>query len=110
MATTIRQSNIDFTNIKSDPIFMVNGKFSKSDHNDGTAHFDTTLTESDIAKSFNSIEIDWNGARLPNGDPSTGQQKVINTTGELMKQIDDMQKEIYVLSAMLIADLRSKNR
>ena len=100
---TITQNGIEFTNVQNSNIYAAGGKYSISLNDDGNGKFDTTLTGAEITKSFNSIEIDWNGARLPNGDPSTGQQKVINTTGELMKQIDDMQKEIYVLTAAVIA-------
>ena len=59
---TIQQNSINFTNVQADLIFMAGGKFSKSDNNDGTAHFDTTLNENVIGKSFNAVEIDWNGA------------------------------------------------
>lgn len=61
---TIQQNTINFTNVQADPIVMVGGKISKSDNNDGTAHFDTTLSENEIGKSFNELEIDWNGADL----------------------------------------------
>ena len=52
---------------------------------------------------INAIDIDWNNAKLPNSDSSTSGLKTIQTTGELLKLIDDMQKEIYVLTAAVIA-------
>ena len=79
---TIQQNNINFTNVKSDPIFAAIGKFSKSGNDDGTAHFDTSLSGDEIAKSFNSIEIDWNGAEI---DENT----TINTTGELLSYVKE---------------------
>ena len=77
---TISQNNINFTNINADPIFSINGKFSRNQNDDGNGHFDTTLTENEIVKSFNAIEIDWNGAQLDS-------QTTINTTGQLISAI-----------------------
>ena len=77
---TISQNNINFTNINADPIYTNYGKYSRSANSDGTAHFDTTLTENEIVKSFNAIEIDWNGAQLDS-------QTTINTTGQLISAI-----------------------
>ena len=51
---------------------------------------------------INAVDIDWNGAVLPNGDITTGGSKTIATTGELMKMINEMQKEIYTLTAAVI--------
>ena len=59
---TIRQINIDFTNVSNEPIFMTSSKISISDNNDGTGKFDTDMAGDEIGKSFNAIEIDWNGA------------------------------------------------
>ena len=89
----IQQNNINFTNVQANPIFMVGSKFSKSDNNDGTAHFDTTLSENEIGKSFNALEIDWNGADLASAASSfanaddTAPVSTITTTGELMKGV-----------------------
>ena len=82
---TIQQNNINFTSVNSDPIFMVSGKFSKSDNNDGSGNFDTELRGDEIAKSFNALEIDWNGAQWPNSTAST--PTTINTTGDLINAI-----------------------
>ena len=53
--------------------------------------------------AINAVDIDWNGAVLPNGNIGNATSVTINTTGELLKLIDDMQKEIYALSAAVIA-------
>ena len=82
---TITQNNIQFTNVNADQIFAVGGKFSRNANNDGTSHFDTTLTGDEIAKSFNALEIDWNGAQWPNSTVST--PTTINTTGDLINAI-----------------------
>ena len=72
---TIIQNNIEFTNVQNSNIYAAGGKYSISMNDDGSGKFDTTLTGEEIAKSFNSIEIDWNGAELE-------EDVVINTTGE----------------------------
>ena len=51
----------------------------------------------------NAIDIDWNGAVLPNGDIENGTSVTINTTGDLLKLIDKMNEQIYALSAAVIA-------
>ena len=76
---------MNFINIQADPILMIDGKYSNGAHNDGTKHFDTTLSENEIVKSFNALEIDWNGAEL-NLPDDLGGTKTINTTGELLKE------------------------
>ena len=52
---------------------------------------------------INAVDIDWNGAILPNANISTGGSVTINTTGQLLKLINDMQQEIYTLAAAVIA-------
>ncbi len=90
---TIQQNNIDFTNVKSDPIFMVTGKFSKSDNNDGSGNFDTTLGGNEIAKSFNALEIDWNGAT---GVLGFKEGNELNTTGQLLSLIKSLVYETNI--------------
>ena len=51
----------------------------------------------------NAVDIDWNGAVLPNGNHETGSSSTINTTGDLLKLIDKMNEEIYTLAAAVIA-------
>ena len=93
---TIQQNNINFTNVQADPIFGVGGKFSRTTNNDGTAHFNTTLTGDEIDKSFNSLEIDWNGAQIElNGTTYT-----INTTGELISLILEAAKHKSINSSV----------
>lgn len=52
---------------------------------------------------INAVDIDWNQAILPNADLATGNGVTINTTGDLLNLINEMQKEIYVLSAAICA-------
>ena len=55
-------------------------------------------------KLINAVEIDWNGAVLPDADPSTGgPTSAINDTSQVLELINTMQKEIYVLTAAVIA-------
>lgn len=51
----------------------------------------------------NIADIDWNGAVLPNANLQDGKSMTINTTADLLKLVNEMQKEIYVLSAAVIA-------
>jgi len=57
---------------------------------------------SDENPIINGIEIDWNGAQLPNSGDTAGNQE-INHTGELLKLINEMNKRIYTLTAAVIA-------
>ena len=52
--------------------------------------------------SINAIDIDWNTAELPNSNLDGG-LKTISNTGELLNLINEIQKEIYALSAAIIA-------
>ena len=51
---------------------------------------------------FDAININWNGAVLPNGS-STGGSITIERTDQLLELINNMQDEIYVLTAAVIA-------
>ena len=66
-------------------------------------HIDSSFNRNVIHKLINAVELDWNGANLPNADPNTGSSKTINDTSELLSLINTMQKEIYVLTAAVIA-------
>lgn len=76
---TIKQNNINFTNIQPVGIFGVGARYSNSMNDDGTGKFDTSLTGDKISKSLNAVEIDWNGAQLKNGSTV---KATLNTTGE----------------------------
>ena len=84
---TITQDNIQFTNIQPNNIFANSGKYSISFNDDGTGKFDTTIPGDELTKSLNAVEIDWNGAVLPNGNPEDATDLTINTTGELLRMI-----------------------
>lgn len=56
-----------------------------------------------ITTFLNAVEIDWNGAVLPNADIANATSKTINTTSDLLELVNEMQKEIYVLGAAVIS-------
>ena len=62
------------------------------------------FTNNNFQKIINALEIDWNGAVLPDGNPSTGgSTNAINDTADILELINSMQKEIYVLTAAVVA-------
>ena len=63
---TITQNNIQFTNVQPSNIFAAGGKYTILANNDGTGKFDISIPGDEITKSFNAVEIDWNGAQLTN--------------------------------------------
>ena len=78
---TINQSGINFNNINKDAVYSATGKYSHYANTDN-GNFDVDyLSENpdDIAKSFNAIENDWNGAVV-------GENKTLNTTGEVLSR------------------------
>jgi len=100
MATYSYTSNgIQFTNLNSSPSprKTINGKLFSQLNDFAYAN------EDGIKPMLNAVEIDWNGAVIPNGDLENGTSKTINTTGDLLSLIDKMQEEIYVLSAAVVA-------
>lgn len=88
-------NGIEFTNLNSSPTPYkpINGKIVLTQNKFAYAN------EDGIKPAVNAVEIDWNGAVIPNGDIENGTSKTINTTGELLSLIDKIQEEIYVLSA-----------
>jgi hypothetical protein len=51
---------------------------------------------------INAIDIDWNGAKLPNVSLSYLQNNnTINTSGDLLALINDMQGQINVLAELV---------
>ena len=64
----------------------------------------TSFNYGEYAKLINAVEIDWNGAVLSDANPSNGgATSQINDTAQLLDLINTMQKEIYVLTAAVIA-------
>jgi hypothetical protein len=59
---------------------------------------------------INAVQIDWNGAVLPNGNPENAGNLTIDTTGDLLKTINDMQEQIYVLTSAVIALAQKVNQ
>ena len=79
------QNGVNFTNVNADTIYNRNGKYTHGSNADGNK-FDITLTESELTKSINAIEIDWNSAEWPSTDVQTG-PNTINTSGDLINAI-----------------------
>jgi hypothetical protein len=52
---------------------------------------------------INAVDIDWNGAVLKGANLENNTDVTLNNSGQLLKLIEDIQKEIYVLSAAVIA-------
>ena len=80
---TITQDAIQFSNINADTIYKRGGKYSHGSNADGNK-FDTTLSGNEITKSLNAVEIDWNGAVLPNSSTTFGSQTT-NRIGEIIR-------------------------
>ena len=76
---TITQDQIQFSNIKADTIYKRGGKYTHMSNADGNK-FDTTIPGDEITKSFNAIEIDWNGAKPGIGEGESGIK-----TGEIIR-------------------------
>ena len=72
---TIQQSNINFNNVPvgSD---QFNGWGTKYTNMNNVLYGKYDPDPENIEKSFNAVEIDWNGAQLGT--------TIINTTGELL--------------------------
>ena len=102
MAKTLWDINFSTLNVTSE---AANGWGTKYTHTDNLTNGKYAGDGQGTTPSFsiNAVDIDWNGAVLPDGDIANGSNLTINTTGELLKLINEMQKEIYVLSAAVIA-------
>lgn len=97
-------SNIDFSTFNSSnkSLSVLNRKGNNhiiSVQNDGAEEIEGYP----ITTILNAVEIDWNGAILENADIENGTSKTINTTADLLELINEMQKEIYVIGAAVIA-------
>lgn len=92
----VQQNGINFPNVYSDSAYSFG---------------DSLVSENPGAPLINACEIDWNGAILNNSNPSNGGKFTLDTeagTGKLLWLINEMQKEIYALTAAVIA-LANKN-
>ena len=92
---TIVQDNINFT-VNSDTVFSKNGKYTHGSNIDGNKFDAEYFAENpnDLAKSFNAIEIDWNGAQLG--------ELIINTTGQLLSYMSSISQKIENIENALI--------
>ena len=95
---TITQNGITFNDVYKDG---------------GTKHEDTII-QSTYNSSYstpsslnfplvNAVDIDWDGAVLEGANLKNNTDVTLKTSGQLLKLIEDIQKEIYVLSAAVIA-------
>ena len=112
---TINQDSINFTNIQAVNMFPAAGKYTMWANVDSNGKFDTTLTGSEITKSLNAIEIDWNGAQLNLPEAFGGTQN-ISSTGQLLSlikqladKIDDIENNVPTPLSMSIDVVSTSN-
>lgn len=99
------QNGIQFT-IVSEPVFIAGvSKVTNSANTNASGYYNASKIESkgSSTAAVNAIDIDWNGAVLPNGSDIGGATSAITTTGELLNLINEMNKRIYTLTAAVIA-------
>ncbi len=92
------QDGITFSDFSNNLVFLCNNEnehFSKSPA--------TKIAAGKGGLHFHCVQIDWNGAQLPQADPASGGAYTITSTGKLLSLINEMQKEIYTLAAAVIA-------
>ncbi len=102
MAQTVTLNGIVFNNVQRS-VLKVNAGGVVKQSNIGSKTEDQYINGSTYYPIVDAVDIDWNGAVLPNASTTNGGEVTINTTGELLKLINDMQDEIYVLTAAVIA-------
>lgn len=90
----MEQSGISFNSVKSGFLKMSNLPLSCA-HGNGP--------DEDGYGIINVVDIDWNGAVLKDADLENKSDVTLNNSGDLLKLIEEIQKEIYVLSAAVIA-------
>lgn len=93
--------NVVFNNVKDSGTNISSTPISRS--NNYTYNDAETEITGINSKVVNCVDIDWNGAVLPNGDIANGSSKTINTTGELLKLINDMSSQISTLNEQVYA-------
>ena len=95
---TLNQNGITFT-LNGDSVTTIDGKVTTSGNFDATTGLYTQnqskLDAKGVAKSFNAVEIDWNGAEITStAFPSM--DRTINTTGDLLSWIKEGIEETAV--------------
>ena len=103
---------VDDSGILFKNIDMANGTVSQTDGTKWTAKNSMFLPINaelgriggrDSRKFINAVDIDWNGAQMTNGDGTTNAEtKTLNTSGDLLKLINDQQEQIYILSSVVV--------
>ena len=99
------QNGIQFT-LSSEPVFIWGDKkICHETSADASGRYNVQKIERKGSSTpvVNAIDIDWNGAVLPNGSDTGSNTSAINTTGELLNLINEMNKRLYALTAAVIA-------
>jgi len=114
------QNNISFTVNTDEPIGGFGTKRSNSNiisFDDKLGHYNSNEKQSLINAnnespngfSINAIDIDLNNAELPNASVDTGSSKIFKNVGELLKLINDIQQEIYILTDIIFNKIENNN-
>lgn len=102
---TLKIGNINYENITTNASWAIPQKYNSN--NEQLIHLkysgNSFRSTAPVKTVLNAVEIDWNGAVLPDGDIANATSKTINTTSDLLELVNEMQKEIYVLGAAVIS-------
>lgn len=97
--SNFKQNGINFTisnNFKTgEKKHVINGKLTSA-QNDYSGY-----TNNDNSFLLNAVDIDWNSAELPHGNPENGNSVTLNTTGQLLSLINKMAEVIKELETQI---------
>lgn len=103
------ESGIQFSNVTLPGVTTGNRRTNspykdKSTGNDASARSTTEISEP-TARFVNAIDIDWNNAALDAAKPSEPTEgfpnSTVNTTGELLKNIANLQAQVDLLTTLV---------
>lgn len=99
---TIQQNNITFT-LNADVVAPFSGKYTNDTNYDPSTELynvnQNKLDNAGVGKSFNAVEIDWNGAKIRlKGDQA---DRTIENTGQLLKALQDASNSGQTLQEVL---------
>ena len=89
MAKTIWNINFSTLNVTNERANGYGTKFSHADNVDGGI-YKADGAGSAPAFSINAVDIDWNGAVLPQSNISNGGSLTINNTGDLLNLVNEI--------------------
>lgn len=96
-------SNITFNNVSKIGTYLSSVPISKK--NNYTFNEDESEILSINSKVFNAVDIDWNNAALNAAKPSEPTEGfpngTVNTTGELLKNIANLQAQVDLLTTLV---------